>query len=57
MQDGKISTDVQKIPCDECRKMISKEMAFTGEGHDMLFYFRELSCFEEWKKKRVNNGS
>jgi len=57
MQDGKISNDIQKIPCDECRKMIPKRMAFTSEGQDMLFYFCDLSCFEEWKKKRVNNGS
>jgi len=54
MQDDKISNDVQKIPCDGCRKMIPEGMAFTSKGRDKLFYFCDLSCFEEWKSLANN---
>jgi len=48
-------TEIEKIPCNECRKMIPKGTALTIEGWEKIFYFCDTNCFENWKTKSENN--
>jgi YHS domain-containing protein len=45
-----MSEDMQKIPCEVCKKEIPKSVALTAEGMDMIAYFCSVECMNYWKE-------
>lgn len=48
--------EVEKVPCDVCRKEVPLSSAVIPEAEDYVAYFCGLECYEKWKQQSGNTG-
>ena len=46
-----VSSDVELVPCDVCRKEVPLSAAVVPEAADYVAHFCGLDCYEQWKKQ------
>ena len=49
--------DVERVPCEVCRKEVPKSESVVPEAADYLIHFCGLDCFDKWKQQRSESPS
>jgi len=50
------SSEVEKIPCDVCRKEVPLSEAMIPEAEEYVAHFCGLECYEKWKQESTEAG-
>ena len=48
--------DVERVPCEVCRKEVPKSESVVPEASDYLIHFCGLECYDKWKQMRETPG-
>jgi len=48
--------EVEKVPCDVCRKEVPLSGAKTSEAADYVAHFCGLECYAKWKQQSEQPG-
>jgi hypothetical protein len=57
MKNFQENSEAEKLPCDECRKLIPRGTALTVDGWEKVFHFCDVSCLRDWEEKKRDKGS
>ncbi len=49
-------SEVEKIPCDVCRKEVPLSEAMIPEAEEYVAHFCGLECYEKWKQESNQKG-
>lgn len=56
MPDHPESAEVEKVPCQVCRKEVPLSEAKISEAADYVAHFCGLDCYAEWKRSSEQTG-